>query len=97
LIKLDKIKVDGKRIDKKVFLYTLSTCGWCKKAKEYLKNHSIQYEYVDVDKCTREEQKEIIQELKEKNTPTAFPVIMIDEKIISGYKEKEIGEALDLN
>lgn len=90
-------KVDGKNNKKNVFLYTLSTCGWCKKTKEYLKENNVAYEYLDLDKCSKEEQKEAIALLKEKNVPVAFPVIMInDDVIISGYRKDDIAEALGL-
>jgi glutaredoxin len=93
---MEKVKVEGIKKEQKVFLYTLSTCGWCKKTKEFLKNNDIEYEYIDVDKCSREEQKEIIQELREKKIPAAFPIIMIDDKTISGFKEKQLSKELGL-
>jgi glutaredoxin len=90
-------KVEGKNENNKVFLYTLSTCGWCKKTKEYLKENEIAYEYLDLDKVNKEEQKEAVKLLKEKNIPLAFPVIMInDNTIISGFRKKDISEALNL-
>jgi glutaredoxin len=90
-------KVEGKNEKNKVFLYTLSTCGWCKRTKEYLKEKEIAYEYLDLDKVNKEEQKEVVMLLKEKNIPLAFPVIMInDNTIITGYREKDISEALNL-
>ncbi len=93
---MENVKVEGSNKDQKVFLYTLSTCGWCKKTKEFLKNNDIEYEYIDVDKCSREEQREIIQELREKKIPAAFPIIMIDDKNISGFKEKQLSKELGL-
>jgi len=93
---MEKVKVEGSNKDQKVFLYTLSTCGWCKKTKEFLKNNDIEYEYIDVDKCSREEQREIIQELREKKIPAAFPIIMIDDETISGFKKKQLSKVLGL-
>jgi glutaredoxin len=93
---MEKVKVEGNKKEQEVFLYTLSTCGWCKKTKEFLENNDIEYEYIDVDKCSREEQQEIIQELREKKIPAAFPIIMIDDEIISGFKEKQLSKELGL-
>lgn len=90
-------KVEGANSKNKVFLYALSTCGWCKKTKQYLKENDIEYEYLDVDKCSKEEQKEAIKILKEKNAPVAFPVTMInDDVVISGHKPEKIAEALGI-
>ena len=92
-----RVKVEGRNKTHTVFLYTLSTCGWCRKTKEYLKQNDVAHEYVDVDKATKEEQKTIVQELKDKKVPVAFPVIIIDEDtIITGYKQQAIKEALGI-
>jgi len=92
---MNTVKVDGNRKKPKLFLYTLSTCGWCKKTKEYLKENGMAYEYVDVDKVTKDEQKQVITELKNRNVPLAFPIIIVDdEQVISGFKKQVIEEAL---
>ncbi len=92
---MNPVKVDGKRKEPKLFLYTLSTCGWCKKTKEFLKENEMTYEYVDVDKVNRDEQKEVIIELKKRGAPLAFPIIIIDdEQLISGFKKQAIEEAI---
>jgi glutaredoxin len=94
---MKKVKVEGSNKNKNVFLYTLSTCGWCKKTKEYLKDNDVEHEYIDVDKCTRDEQRDILKDIKERKVPAAFPIIIIDDKIvISGFKQKELKEALNL-
>ncbi|MDD5660242.1 MAG: glutaredoxin domain-containing protein [Actinomycetota bacterium] len=40
--------VDGKQ-NKKVMLYALSTCIWCRKTKMLLDELGIAYDYMDVD------------------------------------------------
>ena len=90
-------KIEGKNTKNKVFLYTLSTCGWCKKTKELLKEKEIAHEYLDLDKCSKEDQKAAVEELKTKNLPVAFPVIIVnDDKVIQGFKKDDILEALGL-
>ncbi len=92
---MNPVKVDGKNKKPKLFLYTLSTCGWCKKTKEFLKDRGMAYEYVDVDNITKDEQKEVIAELKKRDAPLAFPIIIVDdEQLISGFKKQAIEEAL---
>ena len=89
--------VEGTNDKNKVFLYTLSTCGWCKKAKEILKENNVKYEYIDLDKCSKEDQKTAIDQLKERKLPIAFPIIIInEEKAIQGFKKDQIFEALGL-
>jgi glutaredoxin-like protein NrdH len=91
------VKVDGEKKDHKVFLYTLSTCGWCKKTKELLKECKVNYEYIDVDLLKADERKAVLDEIHKKNVPIGFPVIIIDEsKVISGYQPEKIKEAIGL-
>ena len=66
-------KVDGKHIgDIKIF--TLSTCGWCKKTKNFLKDHQVAYSYVDVDLLEDDE----MDEEKRFNPRSSYPTIVIN-------------------
>jgi glutaredoxin len=94
---LPTTKVDGEKKNHKVFLYTLSTCGWCKKTKELLKEKGVAYEYLDVDALKAEERKTAIEDLHKRNAPLGFPVIIIDDKeLISGYQPEKILGVLEL-
>ncbi|MDI9644635.1 MAG: glutaredoxin family protein [Candidatus Verstraetearchaeota archaeon] len=89
------VKVPGSDRRHKVFVYALSTCAWCKKTKRFLEEHNIEFEYVDVDRCTQEEMAEIMGELERRKVPMSLPLIIIDEKIqITGFKEDQLKEAL---
>jgi len=79
-----------------VILYSLSTCGHCKSTKKLLSECQIQYEYIDVDTLEGEERKAILEEVKKVNSRCSFPTIIIGDKVIVGYKEKEIKEALGI-
>ena len=41
---------------KKIMMYTLSTCPWCKKTKSFFAEKNIPFEFVDYDKASKEEQ-----------------------------------------
>jgi len=82
--------------DKDVKLYTLSTCSHCKSTKKLLNECTIQYEFVDVDLLEGEERKAILEDIKKVNPRCSFPTLIIGDKVIVGYKEKDIKEALGL-
>jgi glutaredoxin len=82
--------------DKPVMIYTLSTCSHCKSTKKLLDECTIQYDFVDVDLLEGEERKAILEDIKKVNPRCSFPTILIGDKVIVGYKEKEIKEALGL-
>ncbi len=97
IIFLETMIVDGTNDSNKVFLYTLSTCGWCKKLKMLLEENNVKYEYIDLDKCSKDDQVEAVEELKAKKLPVAFPITVInDETVIQGFKKDQIVEALGL-
>lgn len=79
-----------------VKLYTLSTCSHCKSTKKLLADCTIQYDFVDVDLLQGEERSAILEDVKKFNPKCSFPTIIIGDKVIVGYKEKEIKEALGL-
>ena len=91
------VRVEGENRGHKVFIYALSTCGWCKKTKQFMHDHEIAYEYIDVDEASQEEKHEIGNSLKERNIPLGFPITVIDDDVvISGYRPDEFKEALEL-
>lgn len=81
-------------MDQPIKLYTLSTCSFCKAAKEFLDDLGISYEFTDVDLLDAERRTEIVQKLKEQNPIITFPTIVIKDKMIFGFKQDEIEEAL---
>ncbi len=90
-------KVSGKKVDKDVKVFTISTCAWCKKVKELLKSMDVEFRYVDIDLLEGEEKKEVKEELKTYNPKRSCPTIVIDqgEDVIIGFKKEDIKEALE--
>ena len=76
-------------------LYTLSTCMHCKATKRFLKEHGIEYDYVDVDKLNGKERDEIREEVM-RLSGGRFPTIVIGKKVIVGFFEDKLKEALGL-
>jgi glutaredoxin len=91
------VKVSGRNNKHKVFVYALSTCAWCKLAKKFLKDNSIEYEHVDVDLCDEEDQEKVRKEVLSKGGRLSYPAIIIDSKIlINGFHVDKIKEALEI-
>jgi glutaredoxin-like protein NrdH len=80
----------------KVFVYALSTCGHCKNTKKLLDANNVEYDFVDVDLLPKDEMKEVLDDVRKVNPQAAFPTVIIGEKVIIGYRELEILEALGL-
>jgi glutaredoxin-like protein NrdH len=80
----------------KVFLYALSTCGHCRNTKRLLDDNKVQYDFVDVDLLPKDEMNKVLDEVRKVNPQVAFPTVLIGDKVIVGYRELEILEALGL-
>jgi len=82
--------------EKQIKLYSLSTCSHCKSTKKLLNDCTVLYEFVDVDLLEGEERQAILEDVRKFNPKCSFPTIIIGDKVIVGFKEEEIKEALGL-
>jgi len=83
-------------MEEPVKVYTLSTCSHCKATKKLLDDCRVKYEFTDVDLLEGEERTAILEDVRTLNPRCSFPTIIIGDKVIVGYKEDEIKEALGL-
>ena len=74
-----------------VVVYTLSTCGWCKKMKRLLDALEVEYENIDVDRLKGDKKKEAMETVMKHNPKGSFPTMIIDDKkVIIGFQEEEV-------
>ena len=75
----------------RIVLYTLSTCGWCRKTKHLLEELGIGYDYVDVDLLEGPRNNEAKEDIVKWNPRCSFPTLVVNgEKCIVGFDEEEI-------
>ena len=84
-------------METKIKIYTLTTCSHCKATKRFLDECSVQYDFTDVDMLKGEERQAILDDVRKLNPRCSFPTIIIGEKVIVGFKENEIKDALGLS
>jgi len=77
-------------------MYTLSTCSHCKASKKFMNDNNIEFDFVDIDLLEGQEREDIIEEVVKINPHRSFPTIVIGDKIIVGFREKAIREALGI-
>ena len=80
---------------KKVNMYALSTCPWCRKTKKFFTEHNIPFSYVDYDLADEATQARISGELDAAGA-TGFPFVNIGGEIISGYQPERYSRALGI-
>ena len=87
--------IKGKDVGK-VMLYTLSTCIWCRKTKNLLKEIGIDFTYEDVDLLEGEDEEKATEEMDKYSTNPSFPLILVDGKLFNmGFDEDKIRQRFD--
>ena len=94
---MQTIKVQGQNNKHKVLLYAISTCPWCNKEKQFLRDINIEFEYIDVDLCNDEDYEMVSKDIANRGARFSFPTIIIDDRIvITGFEENRIRESLEI-
>jgi len=70
-------------------VYSTPTCPWCERAKEFLKENKVEFKDIDVST-----DREAAMEMIEKSGQMGVPVIDINGRIIIGFNQNAIEEAL---
>jgi glutaredoxin len=80
---------------KNVKMYALSTCPWCRKTKNFFKEHKIPFTFIDYDLADEATQNRITQEL-DASGATGFPFVRINDEVIVGYQPERYAKALGI-
>ncbi len=79
-----------------VKIFSLSTCSHCKATKKFLNDANVRFEFTDVDLLSGDEKQLVIDEVIKYNPNRSFPTIIIGQKVIVGFNEKALREALGI-
>lgn len=75
--------------DKKVVVYSMPTCPYCKRLKHYLDQKGISYVEHNVA-----EDKKAAQEMMRKTKQMGVPVIVVDDEIVVGFDQTLLDKLL---
>ncbi len=92
---MELIHVDGEDAGK-ITLYALSTCGHCKRIRQFLNELGVAYDFIEVDLLSGEAFDEAYGLVKKYNPRGSFPTLVIgsEETVIVGDRLEEIRAAL---
>ena len=74
-----------------VKVYTTPICPYCATLKEFLKEHKIDFEDIDVSKDEK-----ALHEMIEKTGKMEVPVVDIDGEIVAGFDKNKILKLLNI-
>ncbi len=73
-----------------VILYATSWCGYCKKAREFFREHNIAYTEHDIEKSSQGRAQ--YEQLRGKGVP----LVLIDGEVLRGYNPGKMKQLLDI-
>lgn len=87
---------EGRRRDRDLVFYSLSTCDKCREAQQYLQEKGFAYRLVLVDQLPADEKKRLKEELGHRvGIRVAFPALLIDgTRMVLGFFRVAWDEAL---
>ncbi|MBN1836088.1 MAG: glutaredoxin family protein [Spirochaetales bacterium] len=88
----------GSRDQHSVVVYALSTCGFCRRALEFLRNNDVDFRYVYVDQLPLEAKASLKQTLHERHQiRELYPTLILnDSQALTGFDREEWQRVLGL-
>jgi len=74
-----------------VKIFTTPSCPYCVTLKQFLKDHNIEFEEINVA-----ENKEAREEMIQKSGQMGVPVLEIDGEIVVGFDKEKISQLLGI-
>ena len=95
---IDFVEEDGKITINELTVFALSTCGFCRRGMNFLRENKVKFRYVYIDKMKYERKSKLKKDLQEKfNKRVAFPFLVCnDEKAIVGFVKSDWEEICGL-
>ena len=75
----------------KVRVFSTKMCPYCVTLKQFLKEHNIEFEDIDVS-----QDKQALDEMVKKSNQMGVPVVDIDGEIVVGFDKEKICELLNI-
>ncbi len=75
-----------------VKVYSTPSCPYCVTLKNYLKDHGVNFEDIDVSRNEKE-----LEEMIKLSNQMGVPVVKVDQQIVVGFDKEKINKLLSLN
>ncbi len=89
---------EGNNNGRQLIVFSLSTCGFCKRALSFLDKHDFSYRFIHLDQIEPERKRRVKDVLRARfNISPIFPVLVVDDKrALTGFTELQWRKALQL-
>jgi glutaredoxin len=79
-----------------VVVYALSTCPWCKRAREWFTAQQVACEFINIDELPDQEGDAAADKAHELSGSHAFPVVVIDGSVVVGFRPERYADLLGI-
>jgi glutaredoxin len=80
---------------RRISMYTLSTCPWCRKTKKFFTDRNIEFDFIDYDLADADTQQRIIKDMDTRKA-SGFPFVKINGDTVEGYNPDKYIKLLGL-
>lgn len=90
--------VDGAHRPHELTVYSLSTCAFCKRAMQFLRENSVAFRFVYLDQLDFDLKRAVKAELKERyGDIRVYPILTVDDdSALTGFVQEKWAEAAGL-
>ncbi len=81
--------INGKK--HRVIVFSTSSCPWCTRTKQYLRQNHISFKDIDISK-----NKQAAMDMVRRTGQTGVPVVLIDNKAVVGFNKSVIDRLLGI-
>lgn len=92
------VSVPGEKTEPELFLFSLSTCAFCRKGMEFLTQNGFAYKYCHLDSLELDQKQTIKDNFKAEFGKTlSYPTLIVNKtKLVVGFIRRNWEEALGL-
>lgn len=80
---------------KKISMYTLSTCPWCRKTKKFFTERNVPFDFIDYDLADEATQQRIMKDM-DGYKASGFPFVKINGDTVEGYNPDKYAKLLGI-
>jgi glutaredoxin len=79
-----------------VVVYALSTCPWCRRAKEWFTAQQVAFDLIDIDELPDGEGDAAADKAHELSGGHMYPVVVIDGTVVVGFHPQRYADLLGI-
>jgi glutaredoxin len=77
-----------------VMLYSLTTCPWCRKTKQFFSDRGVPFSFLDVDTAALPDREKATATIRELTGSLQYPTVIVNGLVAQGYVPDQFADML---